>query len=51
MGPSIKSSSLTVSGGKTTNKKTHHQQNKREERGGEGREGKERTIHILKKVL
>lgn len=51
MGPSIKSSSLTVSGGKTTNKKKPSPQNKREERGGEGREGKERTIYILKKVL
>lgn len=41
MGPSIKSSSLTVSGGKTTNKKkpiTNKTKGKRgEEKGGEGR--------------
>lgn len=42
MGPSIRSSSLTLSGGKT-NKKKQHQQNNREER-----EGRERRLFILK---
>lgn len=45
MGPSIKSSSLTVSGGKTTNKKNPSptKQKGREGRRREGREGENNT--------